>query len=368
MKLVVTTKRALRLRPIGICALCILAVATSGGCTTAGPASVKRDRTEYTDVLGTTWKEQTLLNIIKMRYGDLPVFLEVSSVIASSSLQSTVTLGATWHVPPSQNAQSVGASGTYIDRPTISYAPLSGDKFARNLLRPISPAAVLSLVQAGYPVDVVLQLATRAINGVYNRSALPTRARAADPEFYQLLETWGRVQRSEAIDLRVEHRENDEGATIVFARDVPEDTARDLQTIMKILHLKEGLGEFTLSYGTVPRSSSDIAMLTRSMLEIFHEMGASIEAPSEDVQVGSTYQPLPTAAAPNRYDEPIVRIHSAATRPADAYAAIRYHDHWFWIADQDWVSKDRFSFLLVLFSLAETGVVAQSPLITVPAN
>ena len=92
------------------------------GCTTMGPNSIQRDRTDYSAVIASTWKEQTLLNIVKLRYADAPVFLEVSSVIASSAMQSQVNLAASWYsgLPSDGNNQAIGASGVYTDRPTIS--------------------------------------------------------------------------------------------------------------------------------------------------------------------------------------------------------------------------------------------------------
>lgn len=129
------------------------------GCATLGPTSIQRDRTDYGGVIATTWKEQTLLNIVKLRYGDAPVYLKVSSVISSSAMQSQVNLAASWFsgLPVDGSSQAIGASGIYTDRPTISYTPLSGERFSRYLLHPLSPAAVFSLIQAGYPVDRVLQ-------------------------------------------------------------------------------------------------------------------------------------------------------------------------------------------------------------------
>ena len=59
---------------------------------------------------------------------------------------------------------------------------------------------------------------------------------------------------------------------------------------------------------------------------------------------------------PSPWDEPLVRIHSSKERPAEANTAVHYHDYWFWIDDRDMKSKSEYLFILVLFSLAETGV------------
>jgi hypothetical protein len=55
-------------------------------------------------------------------------------------------------------------------------------------------------------------------------------------------------------------------------------------------------------------------------------------------------------------------------QPSDAYAAVRYRDHWFWIDDRDLASKRAFTFLRIFSSIAETGSVPQVPVLTIPAN
>jgi hypothetical protein len=47
---------------------------------------------------------------------------------------------------------------------------------------------------------------------------------------------------------------------------------------------------------------------------------------------------------------------------------VRYRNYWFWIDDRDLNSKRLFMFLMMFSSLAETGAVPQTPIITIPAN
>ena len=152
------------------------------GCSGIGPLTVSRDRFDYTSTISDSWKRQMLFNMVKIRYGDAPVFLDVSSVISQYQIAGQINLGATLSSFPNNSpwstAGSVGGTGQYVDRPTITYSPIMGDKFARSLMSPIPPPAILSLVQAGYPVDLVFRLLVQEINGIRNRFGGEARARS----------------------------------------------------------------------------------------------------------------------------------------------------------------------------------------------
>ena len=51
------------------------------GCSAVGPATIDRDRFDYVSAISESWKRQTLLNLLKTRYLDAPVFMDVASVI-----------------------------------------------------------------------------------------------------------------------------------------------------------------------------------------------------------------------------------------------------------------------------------------------
>ena len=185
------------------------------------PGTVPRDRVDYITAVAESWKEQTLLNVVRMRYGDAPSFVDVSSVISAYAFQGQVAAGGqissnlTATIP--SNLATLGGNATYLDRPTITYTPVTGDKFAKSLLRPIPPSAIFELIQAGYPADYILQMTTRAINGVYNRSSMAGGGREADPEFYPLLDALRRLQNSGAVSLRLEKHGADETGILILA-------------------------------------------------------------------------------------------------------------------------------------------------------
>jgi hypothetical protein len=79
------------------------AVLTSlvAACTSIGPGTVPHDRIDYASAIGNSWKEQTLLNIVKLRYADMPIFLEVAQVIAGYQLQSAIGASFTASMRPS---------------------------------------------------------------------------------------------------------------------------------------------------------------------------------------------------------------------------------------------------------------------------
>ena len=350
-------------------ALALVTALVAASCQTIGAGSLRRDRIDYVRAIGDSWKEQTLLNIVKLRYLDPPVFMDVSSVISSYQLESEVSVSAEIfpHSPTDINV-SPGVRGTYTDHPTISYTPLTGQRFINSLLRPILPQTIFAMVGAGHPADFILQTTVRAINGIYNYSVSPPRARRADPQFYLLTETLRRIQQAGALGVRIEKRGDQEATIISFRRKAGEDVEKDILFVMEALGLNPKRDEFPLTFGLLQRSPDEVALLTRSMQEILSELSAGVEVPEQDLSEGrATTRPLSDPDAdPRSY--PLVRIQAGSGRPPDAYAAVRYRNYWFWINDRDLNSKRVFMFLMMFSSLAETGAVPQTPIITIPAN
>jgi len=338
------------------------------GCTGIGPTTVSRDRFDYTAAISDSWKHQMLFNIVKIRYGDAPVFLDVSSVISQYQIGGAVNLGATINYPPSSTSGTLGGAGTYVERPTITYSPIMGDKFARSLMSPIPPPAILSLMQAGYPVDLVFRLLVQEINGVRNRFGGEARARSADPEFYSLIEKMRQIQSSGAIGMRFKRTGKEESASMVIRGERDPAIEALSAEVRKLLRLDPQAKEFNVLYGSIPKDDKEIAILTRSLLQVIVDISAGIEVPAahvEEKRVGPTY--VEEAVKDGRI-LPLVRIHSSSKKPDDAFVSVPYRDSHFWIDDRDLMSKKIFSFLMFVFTLVETGEKGTAPIVTVPTN
>src|SRR6266540_1428351 len=290
---------------------CVIPLVLLGasGCASFGPTSVDRDRFDYIQAIAASWKQQTLLNIVKLRYADTPVFLDVAQVIGSYQLQAGVSVGGgvNFGGPPLPNTLSLGTAATYTDRPTVVYTPLTGSHFIRVLMAPIPLPALFLLIESGWPADLLLQIGAQTINGISNRKG-GARGRAAD------------------------------------------------------------LQGFKVVYGALAEGDDMIAIQTRSGYQIMLELGADIQVPAEHAAERRTYPSSPEPAAGPDTLPRLVRIQSGSSAPGDAFAAVKYRDYWYWIDDRDFQSKGVISFLMVIMTLAEKDEKVPAPVVTIPAN
>jgi hypothetical protein len=95
-------------------------------CAGYGPTTISRDRFDYTAAISDSWKHQMLFNMVKIRYGDAPVFMDVTSVISQYQIAGQINLAGTINSNPWSNSEVLGAQGQYVDRPTISFTPVLG--------------------------------------------------------------------------------------------------------------------------------------------------------------------------------------------------------------------------------------------------
>jgi len=339
------------------------------GCTGIGPGTVTRDRFDYTAALSDSWKSQMLINMVKLRYGDAPIFLDVASVINSYEVSGKGIGGGTWTFHPSYGSgANIGGEVFFANRPTITYNPLTGEKFARSLMTPVPPISILNIIQSGYPVDLVFRVLVQSINGIQNRYDGSGSPRSADPEFYPLLEKMRRIQNFGAFGMRVQKMKEGEALVIVFSTRVDEKIEADMVEVRKILGLDLQAREFNVVYGLVQANDKEIAVLSRSMLQILIDLASYIEVPEIDVAEKRVNPGLKDESVSATPVAPLLRIYSSSQRPDDAFVTVPYGRHWFWIDNKDLQTKQIFSFLMFIFTLVETGGKEVAPVVTIPAR
>ena len=123
--------------------------AALSGCQSAfGPQALERTHPAYNEAIISSINEQMLQNLVRMRYRDVPFFLEISSVTASLSLGANAGLNSNVNLGGGDTL-SPGAGIAYSDKPTISYTPLQGEDLLKSILSPLQLEAVLVLTTIG---------------------------------------------------------------------------------------------------------------------------------------------------------------------------------------------------------------------------
>ncbi len=344
-----------------------IAVALVAGCTHIGPHSVATDRFNYSTAIADSWKQQTLLNIVKMRYLDMPVFLDVSSIVAGYSLQTGVTIGG---VVSSERAvqgdyAAANAQGLFTDRPTITYLPMTGDKFLRGLLTPIDPRNIFFLLQAGYPADFILGLTVESLNGVRNRAAAGGVLREADPDFIRALQLLRDVQVAGGVAMRIEEGK-EKLPTLLLTRhaDLPADVQEKSTELRRLLKLDPDLQRFVLIYSPLRGADDQLAVNSRSMLQILQAFASYVDVPPAHIEAGWA-TPL---VANGSEEQDNGHIRSSATQPTDAFVAVQYRGYWFSVDNSDQRAKRALTSVMLFFTLTDTGSADRLPIVTIPAQ
>jgi len=343
------------------------------GCHHIGPKTIVDDRLPYNEAVAESWKEQTLLNIVKQRYGDTVAFAEVSQVISgysrdrSGGVEIGTVPGVVPGLTPGDRFRTLfNLRTSFSDRPTITYTPQTGSQFLRRLARPLRPEVVLFLIEAGYPADVILELTVESINGVRNRSSSLRQARLADPEFQRLLQVFRRAQLARGLSTRVKINPEKVETTVLLIRspdeNIDSDLVSDLAESKKLLNLDEELSEFRVVQGSVQLEKNQLAIQTRPLLGILSGLAQFVDVPDHHIADGSA-QPLDVSCS-----ESPLRVHCSDAPPADCYAAVPYRGCWYWVDDRDIVSKRTFIYLFFLLAQADHEANRSLPLVTIPVN
>jgi len=337
------------------------------GCATVGPRSIPPARFAYGEALARSASEQLLLNLVRLRYRDTPLFLEVGSVVT----QYQLSLGAMANGKidsPAAKELALGANATYTEQPTITYAPLQGEDFVARLLSPISPANIVLLSQSGWSIERLLLCCVQKVNGLHNAASAsgPTPDYVPDyAGFQRMAHLLRQLQKAGLVEAEM----SEDQKIILLHVDHPpagplEEADREVR---KLLGIEPDVTTLKIVPELRPKDHDEVAVTGRSLLSVLFYLSQAVEAPPRDEQAGRVT--VTRNASGERFDwmaatGNLLRIHSSDQPPAAASVQVRYRGSWFWIADDDLDSKTTFSLLTYLFSLKAGSKEMKEPLLT----
>jgi len=337
-------------------------------CGSYGPRSMDRDQLDYGNSIGDNWKNQMLGNIVKIRYVDMPVFVDVGSIVSGYSLSTTVNGALGFNNSfTGADTQGLGASGTYTDRPTITYMPKTGDDYLRAILEPVAPSSLLALIQAGYSSELLFTWAVEAINGVHNWSVgrrSGNRSGTADPEFIEYVGLMQELQNLGAVGFELRNDENGKHS-IVFRlkkQGISESTLKKSRRAGEIIGLDPAQEQFRVVYAPFKSDSATLSIQTRSVIQMLSAMAGFIDVPAAKAAHAAPGYDLSTTS-----QRPF-RVRTGENRPEESFAQVKYQGYWYWIDNSDIASKRVFTLMLFITTLTNQANEANAPVLTIPTQ
>jgi hypothetical protein len=342
--------------PIGLTAATTLWLT---GCVSRGPSSISQQRGPYTEVLSLTDQQELLANIVRLAYLDAPVFLQVTSVTASPSVEygteSELRLGD----GSAPNPLALAKPKLVIkDAPTITYKPLLGREFSSELLMPFDIRPVFLMLDNGFDFSVVAQLLFKQLNHLSNARSARSEERA---EFRRVTDAIAHLLRSGELHLGTPDEGLRSGGRVVATLTDNALSSPEGELIVRTLGLDPQLKRYELKSG-LQGSADTIAVSSRSLLALLSYLSNYVEPPA-----AHTALVWPTDA--RRDLDPLIRIASSNTRPDNADPAIFYKGYWFYVRADDLRSRNTLFLLRLLFNLQAQSASSQGDVqLTLPVR
>lgn len=302
------------MRPIAVVLTASLAL--TGCISGSGGRTIRRNYATYNHTIHYNQSQQMLLNLVRMRYRESPLFLKVGAVSTSYNLE--VNGGA--HLGESFEAPNYGvnAGGSYSERPTVTYTPIEGDTFVKQMLAEVDKHTFILLYRSGWPIEVLCHVLAEQIGTSVNNLDDPSY-----PEFVDLVNRLAAAQDERRL------------VGIVV----------DDEVHMQIKDTEGGAER------VVPLDSLQL----RSFVDIMFFLGKNTRVPDEN-------QDQVKPAQSNGW----LDIRYSNSPPNDATVWVEYNGHFYSIARSDIRSKDTFALLKLLFEMQAGDIQSVQPILTLP--
>ena len=137
----------------------IAGLAAASGCL--GPKAVRYTRLRYNEVVRDTNDEQLLINIVRLRYADSPVFIDLPNITSQFEVAGRGNYLGGYGNQTNAPASLGFGNMSLRDTPTLSYHPREGREIAKALLTPLVGGSVHRGQRRGQPRATALVLHQR---------------------------------------------------------------------------------------------------------------------------------------------------------------------------------------------------------------
>jgi hypothetical protein len=399
--------------------LVVLLAAWAGVSGCVGPAAIRHTRLRYNEVVRDTNDQQLLLNLVRLRYADSPVFVDLPNITSQFEIAGRGNyLGG--YGNQTKGPASLGYGELSLrDTPTLSYHPREGREIAKALLTPLS-SDLLIVVNAGANLEQLMLFAMNDINDVPNapgatvlipeeaddnslyirgiRLLASLRARDATELTFGTTEEadsssdpiskgaiQGRDVHNALRDSYVYRTQSDDQMTLLKRekglylriRDpyIHSPEAEEVERIFRLIpgqskyRIKPELSEEANQQLTNPLGNDTVYLNMRSVLQIMTFLSKGVCVPEEHVRSGIA--PMTPGPDGRSFDWTRVTagnfvVHAQKHRPRAAEVAVPYRGYWFYIASDDVKSRAALAILEIVFALQESDGKNVGPLLTLP--
>lgn len=362
----------MKLRLVGILFVA-LSIGLSGCATSYGAKSVAPSGLSYNTAIAESLDQQLLLNLVRLRYRDTVVFMDITSV--TTQHEYSAGFSAETAIPFRQagdGASVITPSAGYLEAPIITYVPVAGSEFATNLLSPISPETIVMLANSGWSIERLLNCCVERLGTLSNAPSAsgPTPTSLPDNRDFRRLSSLLRdLQIEELVSVeRIASEDGIASGVYLVINATPGSRCDELRTLINTPSCR---GRFRLEKLVSPDATDSLSVRTRTVLGALYALSHSVNAPKAHEAAGLVTNSNTKSSATTSWYEFLgeqFQVASSKTAPEQAFVMIEYRDHWFWIDDSDLSSKTTFNLMLFLLSLQSAASEGAAPLLTIGAG
>lgn len=346
----------------------------TNGCTHVGLSAIPQTREGYNKALSTSDNEQFLLNIVRMHYGQSPYFVNVDNMVTSTTL--TTTSGVDSQITNGLPATGEGLfwraspAVTFAQTPTITYSPLQGTQFVSGMLTPIDLDKLSLLLQSGWSASSVIKLTIDNIGPLSNVTvALHSSPKEVHKtqEFNNFLDELDDMEEDNQISFDTGLYKDQRAAIINIADN---ETANKL---CKMLHLSKPYRQLIFSRAVSINESAPeniIRVQTRSFFGMLNFLSEGVVASDDEYNAESgirhTFESGVHSRNWNSLTKNLFMVSVSDDEPGRSAASVNFSGKWYYIANNDKVSKATLVLLRMVYSLQIGDFKANLPLITIP--